>query len=562
MATKITRKDFIEQYTTFFQNAAKDELVAILSAMAEKVEPSARQSFLNTLYSPQQKRSSVKSEQLEQGILDEIADIKSEILEKAEEEADWDEYQDDEDLAGYEEFVGSLARLMCKVNAKFDLGCYEFARKAYAELFTIDVEDEYGHGINISDVDGVDLNEARARYLRSIYLTTRPNVRVKVLLDAMLKLDKLDFNERQKLNDMVAISVESLPDFSRFLEQWIAATQDYSKPQYDAWNREATMLLYGSAGLEDLAKKEGKKRPRVYLAWINALIAEKNYNAALQAIEVALKELQPDQPIRAAIGDLIVVCGKKLNDNTMQFAGLWHSFAAKPRLDKLIDLYERCDVKDLLPCMCKAAEIIAVSINRADQYKYEPSWEKDDATTPSWPNASLLLHAYFFSKQINKAFKLAKQGELLGWSSNDNPQAFFVAYILVAAAKKPLGKLPSVLREFWDYALDISLGWYYPGKDELRQKLEKIYQTLFLTAGQVDEKIITWCLTESENRITAIINGQYRGAYDRAALLAVACAKTLQLKDTAMATEFLTKIKNNFPRHSAFQSALRAAQTK
>lgn len=78
---------------------------------------------------------------------------------------------------------------------------------------------------------------------------------------------------------------------------------------------------------------------------------------------------------------------------------------------------------------------------------------------------------------------------------------------------------------------------------------------LLLTMESYNEKILMWCLTEAEARTTAIVVGKYREAYERAALLA-----TLQLRDATMATRFLAKIKNNFPTHTAFQSALRAAQ--
>lgn len=569
MVAKITLKDFIEKYTEFLKKASKDELVIILSAMASNIKPDKRQDFLDTLFLPKQKPNTLEPNKLDQHgaeILGEIESVKDEIIEKTKEEPDWEYYQDDEDrISGYEEFVEPLSKMMLEVNYIFDSGYYEIARKAYSELFTIDVEDDYGHGISIYDIGDVDLNEARARYLRSIYLTEKPYTRASILLDTMVMLDKLDFKERPKLNDIINISAETLPDFSSFLTKWIAATQDDSKLQHDAWNREATMLMYGISGLEALAKKEGNKRPRVYLDWINALIGEKNYIAALKAIGDALKAISPSKPIRAAIADLMVYCGQKLNDKKIQFDGTWISFEAKPDIFKLTYLYEQCGEEDLLPRMCKASEIIELSIRREKKHNYERSWERDDLDTLSMPDESLLLHSYLWSNQIEQAFELAKKGESLGWSSSSNPKPIFVAYFLVLSTKKPLDQLPIALRKFWCYALEISLGfvWSYDkNKNELFQRIDKIYQKLFLRACPYDEKIIKWCLIESEKRIVAIVDSQHRRAYERAALLTVACSEALGLIDGALATAFFDKIRNSFLRHRAFQAALKAAGSK
>lgn len=200
MVAKITLKDFTEKYTEFLKKASQDELVIILSAMASNVKPDERQDFLDTLFLPKQKPNTLKSNKLDQHgaeLLSEIGSVKDEIIEKTKEEPDWEYYQDDEDrISGYEEFVEPLSKMMLEVNDIFDSGYYEIARKAYSELFTIDVEDDYGHGISIYDIGDVDLNEARARYLRSIYLTEKPDTRAGILLDTMVMLDKLDFKSQ------------------------------------------------------------------------------------------------------------------------------------------------------------------------------------------------------------------------------------------------------------------------------------------------------------------------------------------------------------------------------
>ena len=99
---------------------------------------------------------------------------------------------------------------------------------------------------------------------------------------------------------------------------------------------------------------------------------------------------------------------------------------------------------------------------------------------------------------------------------------------------------------------------YKTNEGELLQKVEQIYHVLFLSPQIIDQEIIKWCLAEAENRITAIVGNQHRGAYDRAAILTVACTETLELIDSSTkAAQFFNKIKSKFPRHNAFQSELK-----
>jgi hypothetical protein len=50
---------------------------------------------------------------------------------------------------------------------------------------------------------------------------------------------------------------------------------------------------------------------------------------------------------------------------------------------------------------------------------------------------------------------------------------------------------------------------------------------------------------------------QHCVAYDRAALLTTGCAEALKYRNPPEAFNFFQRIKNKFPRHSAFQAELR-----
>lgn len=102
----------------------------------------------------------------------------------------------------------------------------------------------------------------------------------------MTEMADEDFHTRPNLQEIIDISSSPLPNFTQFLQEWIELTRKEEKPSYDAWLREGTSLLEGSVGLENLAKQEGYKRPRVYLDWMNSLIETKKFTEALNAGEM------------------------------------------------------------------------------------------------------------------------------------------------------------------------------------------------------------------------------------------------------------------------------------
>ena len=282
---KMTLKIFTEEYTQILQNYSTDDLKGVLINMANEVTPDKRGEFIRKI-SLQQPGHALITESSET-LLIEIESLIEDIRAQCEEEPDQDEYYDDEDSLGeFSEFIPRLYGVFDAVDALFDFGNYPLARKAFDIIYTIfDIQDDYGRGISTHDLEKIDLDEIRAKYLRSIYLTEKSSTRVAHLLKTMTELSQLDsYFAQPKLEDLINISVTPLPEWAEFLQNWIASIKSEPELQYDGWYREAVYLLHGSSGLEEVAKTEGQQRPRVYTDWIHALIEKKDYEAALKAI--------------------------------------------------------------------------------------------------------------------------------------------------------------------------------------------------------------------------------------------------------------------------------------
>ena len=113
----------------------------------------------------------------------------------------------------------------------FDFGNYPLARKAFDSIYTIfDIQDDYGRGISIHDLEKIDLDEIRAKYLHSIYLTEKPSTRVAHLLKAMIELSQLDsYSSQPKLEDLINISVTS----HKLMQNAAESIRTYSKRMKD-----------------------------------------------------------------------------------------------------------------------------------------------------------------------------------------------------------------------------------------------------------------------------------------------------------------------------------------
>ena len=112
---KISLKEYIEKYTKILNNFSADELRAILTAMAQEVKSNSRAEFLEKLVPSIKIKIQPMQEDNNSTILERIESIKKRIFEKANEEPDWQYYDEDDSLACYEEFIEPLENYLMRL---------------------------------------------------------------------------------------------------------------------------------------------------------------------------------------------------------------------------------------------------------------------------------------------------------------------------------------------------------------------------------------------------------------------------------------------------------------
>lgn len=572
----ISLKTFFETVEQRLAACSTDELRDILRRMAQQTPPSERQAFLDGLQPPADTVALAETVAADE-LLAEIDDLALEYEEAREnadpyeEDNDWYDHDDEDSLGPYEELIQPLARLFDQTQAAFDYGNFSLAREAYAALFELcDQEDDYGRGISITDIEGLEKTEAYARYLRAVYETEPAERRPEALYGEMRQVRSWIRGARPVMVDLIEISPRPLPDGERFWPAWIAFLDEQEpKGVADAWLREAVWLSQGVAGLEQLAQAQGTRRPRVYLDWLAVLEQEGRYADELSVAQEALQTLAPDLPIRAAVADRLCRAAAELKDNDALRAGRWEAFGVAPVLERLLDLWEAFSAapwEERTANMQRAVEHIRAYLARprSEAVGGFPTDEDDYLERRVWIDNTVLVHAHLLSGDWRSAYQLVAKDAVLGWSSSSGNQGWVMAVFLVLLAGKQPAALKGNLAQFWALRLNASGGYVYTSKSELIGRIGGAYAELLphlVLERREKEEILAWCLDVANRRVDAIVGGQHRSSYDKAAQLAAACTEMLRWRaDRAQANAFWTDARERFPRHRAFQAEMKTAE--
>jgi hypothetical protein len=572
---RVSVKAFWEAVEQRLAECSPDELRAILRAMAQETSAGERQRFLDQLQLVEEATPAAQGALQQEELLADIDDFLHEFhaaMKRAddwEERYEWGRYDEEDSLGPYAEFVGPLAGLFDQIEATFDYGNLTLARAAYEKLFGVfGLEDDYGRGIGAEDLESVDMAEARSRYLRAVYEAEPSNRRPQVLFVQMRQAQGWLSSPRPTLEDVIQISPRPLPDQVQFLSDWIAFLRKQTGRDADTWLREATRLSQGTPGLEELARAEGKQRPRAYLDWFAALEREGKHREMLAAAQEALQSLPGQLPIRAAVADYLCAAATRLKDAEALRAGRWEAFVAKPTLVRLLDLWDVAPTREERTWqMQQAAQRVKDYLARSPRGLME-AWE-DDLERPGWSDKSVLAHAYLLAEDWDAAHQLAADEPVLGWSGSGNAQGLVVSCFLVGMSGKLPGQLSPNLTQLWQWGLQNSIGFAFGGgadqaEASLAQQLERIYAECLprgmLLSHDKQVEFLSWCLEVARLRVNAIVSNQHRGSYDKAAVLMIGCAEMLRLwgRDQEAAA-MLEDVSRSFPRHRAFQAELKAA---
>jgi hypothetical protein len=577
MPSKLPLKMFWDAVEQRLAACSAAELRAILQTLARETLPSERRTFLGKLTPPLLESSFatvIQQDVLLADIDDLVQELRNDMANPETGREPWESWDEEDPLGPYAPFVGPFGVLFDRTDAAFDEGQPALAREAYRRLFAVlQLEDDYGRGIRVRHLEGeVDLDAARARYLRAVYETETPDRRPEVLYAALLDFRTLGGTVPPMLGDLIAIAPRPLPEYERFLadwRQWVGAAEGW---EADAWLREALRLAQGTSGLAELARQEGLRRPRAYLDWFGALATDGQFEPIVEAAQEALAALPDGLAIRAAVADCLAEAAQRLNRPEVVMAGRWQAFQAKPTLARLLTLWETAPLPERPRWMATAAAHLRDSLSHPPAFDGLLEHPADDLETPARASESALAHACLLGGDWEAAYDLSAGKKVLGWSNLSNPQGLVVTSFLVYLSGTGPAVLPVNLHRIWQWELQDSIGFgpwregVPTADDHLLERLERSYRDGFATIHlpvERQQRLLDWCLDVAGRRVDAIIEGQHRNSYAKAAVLIGACSEVLHLRGHGQdARGWLADMRNRYPRHRAFLRELSAAEER
>jgi hypothetical protein len=238
-AKKIAIKPYLEKIAAYCDTLTNTQLKEVIFSLAKDIPTSERADFLEKIKTSLPDTSSIKAREtasIEQ-ILKDIEMLKENIEERIiaiEDGAYWDDpeaWENDPYYDGYDEGpdlisddqIDELTSFFCEAENLFLDDRLEDTRRVYQTLFGL--IETFRESTDISLGDAVDIREARARYCRCVYETTKEGEKLHVFARAMdidwvspYETNQNEYNEDYPLlQDVIDASVDEMKNLDDFL---------------------------------------------------------------------------------------------------------------------------------------------------------------------------------------------------------------------------------------------------------------------------------------------------------------------------------------------------------
>ncbi|MDF1665745.1 MAG: hypothetical protein P1V97_28560 [Planctomycetota bacterium] len=485
----------------------------------------------------------------------------------------WDPRIGEERAWGDESWAQEMDEILERISHCFQSGPPAVAGECYSRVLgTFLMGDEAGIFCGPEPAERMldsDLNLVRARYFRCVYEQTALSKRAQRLFVIMDELDGIG-TATIGLQAVMDSKSSRLPDYEDFLPLWIdflkSREQERShRPSLFQWERhsqwllrEALQLAKGVDGLAELARERGPGNPEAYHQWIAALIREDNLKKAAFAAREASERIENAEE-RAAMGEVWAELSVRLSHPRDVLNARRLAFRASPSTRRLL---EYCSEGE--PAQNTMRQRLKAELEYAE-------------TCEKAPSPRLMAVLDLLLGQVELALESLEDSSVIGWSRKDHPgHISFPALLIVGTNSIP--KSESVMARLWSQldtilslkdedelpsaAIFRACGLTPPSKtpSSFRALLEPILERLRLSAKRRAE-LLEGLKRITLRRVQSIVENRFRGAYERASLVTVACAEAFFLAgDEEAGLELLKVTRQDFPRHRAFHKELSELQ--
>jgi len=559
-STLLGLKPFLDQLEVAMGALSHNNLKALLMEQARTLRPPDRGPFLARFQAPastdveQTGKSTRVDEELLSNVNKFVADVKSGMY------CDgwgYDHEIGDERAFGDESWVDEMDALFDRAEAEFLDGNIGNAGAAYGTLLeSFGLSEDAGtfSGPHAPDeMVATDINEAKARYFRCLYENSQPEERGPRLAHAVQVLEYVG-SRQVGVQAMCEAAPQTLPGLDAFLTEWIATLKKVRDPSGFGWGytakwllREAVCLADGVDGLAALARAEGDTHPDAFMDWVRALIDERRFQEATQAAELGVRRIvHPEAKAEMA-------------DRLAEMA------ADQGKIDLAVDACRTAWRSDAN--MLRLLLYLDAGNPGADEQgeRVEAEYGHPDAFEPALsPRMAAMLE--ICSGRYMDAMERLKKAKPLGWSSESHVGLLVLPFALLAAVYTRNWASQPVLAPYIKSSENLVDGLH--SLCELQQTAENGKGASVLSAFRealtrnpltkdADKGYVSTARSAARKRVRAVVSNCHRGAYERAAILAVAVSEAEAIVLKRRASRLLAQeMYAEFSRHSAFRREL------
>ncbi|MHB9038911.1 MAG: hypothetical protein ACYC64_19910 [Armatimonadota bacterium] len=572
-STLITTPDlrtFMQELETRLSGLSHEDLKSLLVQRARGLAPKERNDFLSIFSAA----VGVKCPPLELSDRDEelIADIDAfvQALEDGEyyEGWGWDDSIHDERAYGDMSWIGEMDELFARASEMYLASHRDIAAEAYGKLLhSFGLDEETGHFCGEGPPETLietDVSEAKARYLRCIYELSSRQDRTARMLEEIESLNYV--GEQISLQNIINADTKPLADKEEFIPEWIVALKGLDSNEtarhWRRWLRpllrEAVVLQNGVDGLAELARESGDVHPEAYHEWVVSLWQSGDSHSAISAAREGVERIASGGH-KAHLADALATMADRTQDSALAITSRKQAWRASPTLRRLLS-YSSEDSPDRNALDMRLSEELVGASSGSYTIGGVSNGSKQI------PRLHLLLH--LFAHDYDSVVKYSGKMAPLGWSSSEHPGIVAFPFLTVAAsgiADQPA--TGSSLAHLLD-DMATTLGSRHSHKplipDETETPIEPILCRFLMdtlachpVASEDRAKYLCMAVKIAKKRIDSIVSNTHRGAYERAARLAVAIGEAMSLRgSTSDGIDFAISFRAAYPRHIAFRTEL------
>ncbi|MFH0725799.1 MAG: hypothetical protein V2B19_05520 [Pseudomonadota bacterium] len=557
---RISLKPYLDKITALCEKLPREDLLALIIAMARKVPMAERKDFISEIESNLPRvapEPDIPADAVE-SLIEQITGLEESIIERIESIENgeyWDEEDryDDEDPDNLsEDHIEELQAFFDEAGTLFLQDRLTEARRIYAALFTLIR--------NLSETrrlylpGALELREARARYCRCLLEAGAGKLTDAFIAAMDIEAEAKDLENSLSgdfplMRDIIDARPGDIGGLTQFFTDWC----DFLSGRDITGNRIADLLLEaifereGIAGAGKLAQTWKEKQPRGYLFWIGRLLARKEWETVITESKTALGVL-PEGNYREKVSEFIIEAASALKDGDAILLGKRERFFSRLRDEHL---------KDLL------AEAIARKVKEAE---LETVLRFIGDRAPSDYRKSYQVRLLLMAGRLKPAFELVRKESGIGWSTGNAGVVFGAVLSTVTGHTDQAGVTQELLR----YYSERSIAYSYRITTDDRKDPALFYREIVngLKSGRPTDsemaEMRSWAMEIGAKRIDGIVSNKRRGAYDRAARVLGCLAEALAVTGKKDESRKLlrTYYSEKYNRFSAFRTEVKAVMQK